>query len=296
MKKYGKLVALIGLAAMLVAGCKGKESDQKEAGNWDKEMDISVVSREEGSGTRGAFVELFEIEEEENGEKVDKTTDEAQITNSTSVMLTTVEEDEYAIGYVSLGALNDKVKAVKIDGAEATTDKVKSGDYPISRPFNLVVKEGETNPLVNDFIQFVLSEEGQKVVEENGYIPEDDAKPYEPGSVEGKLVVGGSSSVSPVMEKLAEAYEKKNTKVDVELQTTDSTTGVSSTIDGSYDIGMASRELKDSETSKGVETKVLATDGIAVIVNSSNPVTELKKEQVKDIFTGKAYTWSEVDE
>ncbi|MDD7770365.1 substrate-binding domain-containing protein [Suipraeoptans intestinalis] len=296
MKKYGKLVALIGLAAMLVAGCKGKGSDQKEAGNWDKEMDISVVSREEGSGTRGAFVELFEIEEEENGEKVDKTTDEAQITNSTSVMLTTVEEDEYAIGYVSLGALNDKVKAVKIDGAEATTDKVKSGDYPISRPFNLVVKEGETNPLVNDFIQFVLSEEGQKVVEENGYIPEDDAKPYEPGSVEGKLVVGGSSSVSPVMEKLAEAYEKKNTKVDVELQTTDSTTGVSSTIDGSYDIGMASRELKDSETSKGVETKVLATDGIAVIVNSSNPVTELKKEQVKDIFTGKAYTWSEVDE
>lgn len=296
MKKYGKLVALIGLAAMLVAGCKGKGSDQKEAGNWDKEMDISVVSREEGSGTRGAFVELFEIEEEENGEKVDKTTDEAQITNSTSVMLTTVEEDEYAVGYVSLGALNDKVKAVKIDGAEATTDKVKSGDYPISRPFNLVVKEGETNPLVNDFIQFVLSEEGQKVVEENGYIPEDDAKPYEPGSVEGKLVVGGSSSVSPVMEKLAEAYEKKNTKVDVELQTTDSTTGVSSTIDGSYDIGMASRELKDSETSKGVETKVLATDGIAVIVNSSNPVTELKKEQVKDIFTGKAYTWSEVDE
>ncbi|MDY3121334.1 substrate-binding domain-containing protein [Suipraeoptans intestinalis] len=296
MKKYGKLVALIGLAAMLVAGCKGKGSDQKEAGNWDKEMDISVVSREEGSGTRGAFVELFEIEEEENGEKVDKTTDEAQITNSTSVMLTTVEEDEYAIGYVSLGALNDKVKAVKIDGAEATTDKVKSGDYPISRPFNLVVKEGETNPLVNDFIQFVLSEEGQKVVEENGYIPEDDAKPYEPGSVEGKLVVGGSSSVSPVMEKLAEAYEKKNTKVDVELQTTDSTTGVSSTIDGSYDIGMASRELKDSETSKGVKTKVLATDGIAVIVNSSNPVTELKKEQVKDIFTGKAYTWSEVDE
>ncbi len=296
MKKYGKLVALIGLAAMLVAGCKGKGSDQKEAGNWDKEMDISVVSREEGSGTRGAFVELFGIEEEENGEKVDKTTDEAQITNSTSVMLTTVEEDEYAVGYVSLGALNDKVKAVKIDGAEATTDKVKSGDYPISRPFNLVVKEGETNPLVNDFIQFVLSEEGQKVVEENGYIPEDDAKPYEPGSVEGKLVVGGSSSVSPVMEKLAEAYEKKNTKVDVELQTTDSTTGVSSTIDGSYDIGMASRELKDSETSKGVETKVLATDGIAVIVNSSNPVTELKKEQVKDIFTGKAYTWSEVDE
>lgn len=296
MKKYGKLVALIGLAAMIVAGCKGKESDQKEAGNWDKEMDISVVSREEGSGTRGAFVELFGIEEEENGEKVDKTTDEAQITNSTSVMLTTVEEDEYAVGYVSLGALNDKVKAVKIDGAEATTDNVKSGDYQISRPFNLVVKEGETNPLVNDFIQFVLSEEGQKVVEENGYIPEDDAKPYEPGSVEGKLVVGGSSSVSPVMEKLAEAYEKKNTKVDVELQTTDSTTGVSSTIDGSYDIGMASRELKDSETSKGVETKVLATDGIAVIVNSSNPVTELKKEQVKDIFTGKAYTWSEVDE
>lgn len=296
MKKYGKLVALIGLAAMIVAGCKGKESDQKEAGNWDKEMDISVVSREEGSGTRGAFVELFGIEEEENGEKVDKTTDEAQITNSTSVMLTTVEEDEYAVGYVSLGALNDKVKAVKIDGAEATTDNVKSGNYQISRPFNLVVKEGETNPLVNDFIQFVLSEEGQKVVEENGYIPEDDAKPYEPGSVEGKLVVGGSSSVSPVMEKLAEAYEKKNTKVDVELQTTDSTTGVSSTIDGSYDIGMASRELKDSETSKGVETKVLATDGIAVIVNSSNPVTELKKEQVKDIFTGKAYTWSEVDE
>lgn len=295
MKKHGAIAALIGMAAMVMMGCKGNGSGGKEAGGWDKEMDISVVSREDGSGTRGAFVELFGVEEEENGEKVDKTTEEAQITNSTSVMLTTVEEDDYAIGYVSLGALNDKVKAVKIDGAEASAENVKSGAYRISRPFNIVIKEGDTTPLVDDFISFILSEEGQKIVEENGYIPEDGAKPYEPKAAEGKLVVGGSSSVSPVMEKLAEAYEKANSGVDVELQTTDSTTGVASVLDGSYDIGMASRELKDSETAKGATSKVIAVDGIAVIVNKANTVKELKKEQVKNIFTGKDSIWSEVE-
>ena len=254
--KLKKVIAVAGVCAMvtgMIAGCGNNSSDTSSdsssdskteaSSDWDASNDISVVSREDGSGTRGAFIELFGIEEKNGDEKVDNTTDEAQITNSTSVMLTTVAGDDYAIGYVSLGALDDSVKAVKIDGAEATADNVKSGDYKVSRPFNIATKEGSESELAKDFISFILSKEGQAVVAENGYISDDNAEPFSGSNPSGKIVVGGSSSVSPLMEKLIEAYKENNPDAEIELQTTDSTTGMTSAIDGTYDIGMASREL-----------------------------------------------------
>lgn len=306
MKKFIAVLAVVGMVAGLAAGCgsndektdSNKDSDNstEAASDWDASGDITIVSREDGSGTRGAFIELFGIEEEKDGEKVDMTTEEAQITNSTSVMLTTVAGDDYAIGYVSLGSLDDSVKALKIDGAEATAENVKSGEYKVSRPFNIATKEDLDNEVAADFINFILSEEGQKVVEDNGYIATDDVKPYEGTSPSGIAVVGGSSSISPVMEKLIEAYKAVNANAEIELQTTDSTTGMTSAVDGSYDIGMASRELKDTEISKGLKAQVIATDGIAVIVNNNSTVEELSSEQVKSIYTGEALTWDEVIE
>ena len=304
LKKFIAVLAIVGMVAGLAAGCgksdstaEGEDAQTEAASEWDSSMDITIVSREDGSGTRGAFIELFGIEEkDENGEKVDYTTEEAQITNSTSVMMTTVAGDDYAIGYVSLGSLDDSVKALKIDGAEATAENIKSGDYKVSRPFNIATKEGLDNEVAKDFIDFIMSEEGQKVVADNGYIALDDVKPFEGTNPSGKAVVGGSSSVSPVMEKLIEAYKAVNANAEIELQTTDSTTGMTSTIDGSYDIGMASRELKDEETSQGLVGQVIATDGIAVIVNKNNTTDELTSEQVKAIYTGEALTWDEVVE
>ena len=272
------------------------DTNTEASADWDSTNDITIVSREDGSGTRGAFIELFGIEEKNGDEKVDMTTEEAQITNSTSVMLTTVSGDEYAIGYVSLGSLDESVKAVKIDGAEATADNVKSGDYKVSRPFNIATKEDLDNEVAKDFVNFIMSEEGQAVVEENHYIAVDDVKPFEGTSPSGKAVVGGSSSIAPVMEKLIEAYKAVNPDAEIELQTTDSTTGMTSAIDGSYDIGMASRELKDDELSGGLTPTVIATDGIAVIVNNNSTVDELSSEQVKAIYTGEALTWDEVIE
>ena len=253
---------------------------------------ITVVSREDGSGTRGAFIELFGIEEKQGDEKVDMTTVEASITNSTSVMMTTVAGDENAIGYISLGSLNDTVKAVKIDGAEATAENVVNGTYKVSRPFNIVLGE-ETSETAQDFIDYIMSAEGQQIIEDEGYIKIDDEAPaFEGGDVSGKVVVAGSSSVSPVMEKLKEAYEAVNGDVSIEVQTSDSTTGVNSTAEGICDIGMASRELKDEET--GVTAQAIAKDGIAVVVNPSNEIEDLTSEQVKAVFTGETTEWEEL--
>lgn len=253
---------------------------------------INVCSREDGSGTRGAFVELFGIQEEVDGEKIDMTTLDAIITNSTSVMMTTVQGDENAIGYISLGSLNDTVKAVKIDGAEATAENVVNGTYKVSRPFNIVLGE-ETSETAQDFIDYIMSAEGQQIIEDEGYIKIDDEAPaFEGGDVSGKVVVAGSSSVSPVMEKLKEAYEAVNGDVSIEVQTSDSTTGVNSTAEGICDIGMASRELKDEET--GVTAQAIAKDGIAVVVNPSNEIEDLTSEQVKAVFTGETTEWEEL--
>ncbi|MBA4699060.1 MAG: substrate-binding domain-containing protein [Ruminococcus sp.] len=307
MKKFIATLSVIGMLTAAITGCKGSDAaedttagqdTQEEQGSssWDSSNDITIVSREEGSGTRGAFIELFGIEEKQGDEKVDMTTEEAQITNSTSVMMTTVAGDEYAIGYISLGSLNDTVTAVKVDGAEATAENVKSGTYKVSRPFNIATKENLDNEVAKDFINFIMSEEGQAVVGDNHYIAMDDVKPFEGTSPSGKAVVGGSSSVSPVMEKLIEAYKGVNANAEIELQTTDSTTGMTSAIDGSYDIGMASRELKDTELSEGLQATVIATDGIAVIVNNDSTVDELSSEQIKSIYTGDALAWDEVIE
>ena len=301
MKKFIAMMATVAMVAGLAVGCGGgsdaEGGEGGASGEFDSSMDITIVSREDGSGTRGAFIELFGIEEEqEDGEKVDMTTEAAQITNSTSVMLTTVAGDEYAIGYVSLGSLDDSVKAVKIDGAEATADNVRSGDYKVSRPFNIATKSDLNNPTADDFIAFIMSEEGQAVVAEEGYIPLDGVEAYAGDAPAGKVVVGGSSSVSPVMEKLIEAYAEVNPEAEIELQTTDSTTGMENAIAGSYDIGMASREVKDEELAEGLEAQVIATDGIAVVVNNANPAEDLTSDQVKAIYTGEALTWDEVTE
>ncbi len=295
MKKFIAVLSVATMAAGLAAGCGSSDSSSSDSSksDWDSSNDITIVSREDGSGTRGAFIELFGIEEKKDGEKVDMTTDDAQITNSTSVMLTTVAGDDYAIGYVSLGSLNDTVKALKIDGEEATEQNIKDGKYKICRPFNIATKKGADNEVAKDFIAYIMSQEGQQVISDNGYIGDDSAKPYEGSKPSGKAVVGGSSSVSPVMEKLIEAYKKVNTGAELELQTTDSTTGMTSAIDGSYDIGMASRELQDDEK-KDLDSQVIATDGIAVIVNKNNTTDELSSDQVKTIYTGDATTWDEV--
>lgn len=257
---------------------------------------IDVISREDGSGTRGAFIELFGIEEEQDGEKVDMTTEDASITNSTSVMMTTVSGDENAIGYISLGSLNDTVKAVKIDGAEATAENVADDTYKVSRPFNIVTGE-EISDAAQDFINYIMSAEGQQIVEDNGYIKADiEAKSYEASDAEGKVVVAGSSSVAPVMEKLSEAYQEANDKITVEVQQSDSTTGITSAAEGICDIGMASRELKDEETEENLSATVIARDGIAVVVNNENDIEDLTSEQVKAIFTGETTDWDDLAE
>lgn len=308
MKKKVAALLITGIMAVAMTACGSSNSGTDNSGStdgtaktessadagsdWDNTRDITVVSREDGSGTRGAFVELFGIEEEVNGEKVDMTTEEANITNSTSVMMSTVAQDEYAIGYISLGSLDDSVKAVKVDGSEATAENIKNGSYKISRPFNIATKEGLSDA-AQDFEDFILSTEGQKVVEDNKYIPLDDVSDYKSNGASGKVVVAGSSSVSPVMEKLKEAYQAVNSDVEVEIQTSDSTTGMQNAIDGVCDIGMASRELKDSEKEAGLTPTVIAMDGIAVVVNNDNPTDELSSDQVKSIFTGDVLTWDE---
>ena len=256
--------------------------------------DITVVSREDGSGTRGAFIELMGVEEKDaDGNKVDNTTESAKITNSTAVMLSTVAEDVNAIGYISLGSLNDTVTAVKIDGAEASAEAIEDGSYKVVRPFNIVTT-AEVSDAAADFISYIMSTEGQAVVADNGYIPVKDTKAYAATDAEGKVVVAGSSSVTPVMEKLAESYQAVNDKVTIEVQQSDSTTGIQSAIDGLCDIGMASRELKDSELEAGLTPTVIAQDGIAIIVNNDSGITELTSEQVKDIYTGNITTWEEL--
>ena len=284
-----KKLAVMALAAVMAAGMAVPTMAE------DLSSDpITVVSREDGSGTRGAFIELFGVEEKDaDGNKVDNTTEEASITNNTAVMMSTVAGDVDAIGYISLGSLNDSVKAVKIDGVEATAENIKSGEYKVSRPFNIATN-GEVSNVAQDFIDYILSPEGQAVIEENGYISIDDVKDAESTQPEGKVVVAGSSSVTPVMEKLKEAYAEVNPNAEIEIQQSDSTTGMTSAIDGICDIGMASRELKDEELEAGLTSTTIANDGIAIIVNNDNPTDDLSVDQVKSIYVGETTTWGDL--
>lgn len=281
--RTGLLLVVIMLSALLT-GCSGRESS-----------DIVVVSREDGSGTRGAFIELFGIEEKDaNGNKVDHTTEEATIVNSTSVVMTTVAGNKNAIGYISLGSLNDTVKALKVDGVEATVENIKSNAYKVFRPFNIATK-AEVSELAHDFIGFILSSDGQQVVEENGYIAAAQEGPYSGAKPAGKIVVAGSSSVTPVMEKLKEAYLRLNPKAEIEIQLSDSTTGMIAAMEGTCDLGMASRELKGSEL-KNLKATVIALDGLAVIVNKENSVDSITSDQIKGIFKGEITSWDQIAE
>lgn len=280
-----KILAMV-LAMLLVIGSACAVAEE-----------INVISREDGSGTRGAFIELFGIEQKDaDGNKVDYTTDEADITNSTSVMMTSVAGNPNAIGYISLGSLNETVKALTIDGVEASVENIKAGAYTVARPFNIAT-QAEVSEAAQAFIDFILSAEGQAVIEANGYIAVvDDAPAFAGSSVEGKVVVAGSSSVTPVMEKLKEAYEAVNPNAEIEVQQSDSSTGMNSAIEGVCDIGMASRAVKDSELEAGLVSTTIAMDGIAVIVSNDNAATGLTTDQVRAIYMGEITDWSEVNE
>ena len=280
--KLAAIFTSVALAATMLASCGGSS---------DK---ITVISREDGSGTRGAFIELTGIEEKDsNGNKTDNTKKDALICKSTDVVLTQVSGDKNAIGYISFGSLNDTVKALKVEGVEPSTATIESGDYKIVRPFNIAVKDGLSDA-AQDFENYILSSEGQDIIEKAGYIKIDkSAAAYSSNNASGKLVVSGSSSVTPVMEKLAEAYQKANTNVTVDVQQSDSSTGIKDAINGTSDIGMASRDISDDELSQGIKSVTIAQDAIAVIVNKDNAVDDITMDEIKAIYTGSKTTWSD---
>lgn len=297
MKK--KILALLMASLMVVgvAACSSSSETAEEGQTTEETTEtegmtgaISVISREEGSGTRGAFVELMGVVDEDDN---DITTVNAEITNSTSVMITTVAGNPAAIGYVSLGSLSDEVKALKVDGVEATVDTVKSGDYKVARPFLLAYKDGSLSDVAQDFLNFILSDDGQAIIGEEGYISVAEGNTYEASGMSGKIVLAGSTSVSPVMEVLADAYKALNPDVTIEIQQTGSGAGITSAIEGVCDFGMSSRELKDSEAAELASTQI-AMDGIAVIVNNGNTLDDITSEQIKSIYLGETTDWSEI--
>lgn len=300
MTKKITATALFGvLAVSAFAGCGGAGSSSNgssdagsDAAKFDASKTISVVTREEGSGTRDAFTELTGVLVKNGDNKTDNTTTSAVTINSTEAVITNVKDNEAAIGYISLGSLNDTVKALKIGGVEATADNVKSGDYAVSRPFNIAYKS-ELSEAAQDFVDYIMSSDGQKIVSDNGYVTVSENAAYSGKKPSGKISVAGSSSVSPVMEKLAEAYQKVNTNAKVEIQTSDSSAGMQSAMGGTCDIGMASRDLKDEEKS-ALKAETIAKDGIAVIVNNANTCDDLTLDQVKSIYTGETTVWSDI--
>lgn len=300
MTKKITATALFGvLAVSAFAGCgsagsssNGSSDAGSDAAKFDASKTISVVTREEGSGTRDAFTELTGVLVKDGDNKTDNTTTSAVTINSTEAVITNVKDNEAAIGYISLGSLNDTVKALKIGGVEATAYNVKSGDYAVSRPFNIAYK-GELSDVAQDFVDYIMSSDGQKIVSDNGYVTVSENAAYSGKKPSGKISVAGSSSVSPVMEKLAEAYQKVNTNAKVEIQTSDSSAGMQSAMGGTCDIGMASRDLKDEEKS-ALKVETIAKDGIAVIVNNANTCDDLTLDQVKSIYTGETTVWSDI--
>ncbi len=284
-------ILTLGLAAAMMLSLASCGGDDKDGGDATEGKDITVISREEGSGTRDAFTELTGVMSDD----IDNTVATAEISNSTSVVLQSVKGNDAAIGYVSLGSMSDSVKAVKVDGTEASVDNIKSGDYKLQRPFNIVTK-GEIDELPQDFIDFIMSADGQAIIEEEGYIAaNEEAEAYESSGLKGTITLAGSTSVSPVMEVLADKYKEINTGVTIEIQQTGSGAGIQSTIEGVCDIGMASRALEDDEEGEGLESREIALDGIAVIVNKSNEVNDLSTEQIMKIFTGEITNWADVD-
>ena len=291
-KRLSVLMASLLMLVTIAAGCTNDASGEPTDGAT--KGPITVVSREDGSGTRGAFIELLGIQQKDaDGNKIDHTTDYAEISNSTSVVMITVAGNKSAIGYISLGSLNDTVKALNIDGAAASVENIKSGSYEIARPFNIATM-GEVSALAQDFINYIMSSEGQAIVEEDGYISASDSGSFTGTNPEGTITVSGSSSVTPVMEVLKEAYLVLNPNASIEIQMSDSTTGMTSALEGIADIGMASRELKDSELDSGLSATVIALDGIAIVVNKECSIDSLTSTQVRDIYMGEITDWSVV--
>ena len=285
MKKIMAGILLFGMLMATLTACSGADFDTGKS--------INAITREEGSGTRGAFIELFGLEEKQaDGKKKDLISKNIGVESNTNTILTTVQNDVYAIGYVSMGSLNDNVKALQIDGVDATTANVKNGTYKISRPFNIATK-GAATGLSKDFIDFIMSKEGQEVAGKSYISINEKASAYSGNKPSGTITVGGSSSVSPLMEKLIERYKEINPNATVQLQISDSSIGMTKTIEGAYDIGMSSRELKDSEKAELEETQI-ALDGIAVIVNKKNTATNLKKDDVKKIYLSEMKVWNEI--
>lgn len=297
-KKSSKLVLTLGLGLFLAA-CGNSSTDATESdsseGNFDATQTIHVISREDGSGTRGAFTEITKVlEKNAEGNEEDKTYMEATIQNSTDGVMTSVMSDTTSIGYISLGSLNDKIKAVEIEGVQPTATTIKDGSYAIARPFNVAYKD-QLNKNAQDFWDFMFSQQGQEIIVKEGYVESDDKAPVytAPNTIKGKISVVGSTSVTSVMEVLAEEYQALNPDVTIDITSNGSSAGVAAAIDGTADIGMASRELKEEEKTD-LTVEVLAMDGIAVIVNNENPIDELTMEQVKDVFTGKLTSWEDL--
>ncbi len=276
-RKIAQAMTALTLTAAMFTGCAGANTS------------ITVISREDGSGTRDAFTELMGILVDDT----DNTVATAEISNSTSVVMQSVVGNKNAIGYISLGSLNDEVKAVSVDGVAATAENINDGSYKVTRPFNIATKE-DISELAADFVDYILSADGQAIIEEEGYISVSDAEAYTSAGLTGTIVIAGSTSVAPVMEVLADEYKALNEGVTIEIQQTGSSAGMTSTIEGACDIGMASRDVKESELAEGLIPTVIAMDGIAVIVNHENAVENLTSEQIRGIYTGGITDWSEI--
>lgn len=314
--KYLKTFAIVIAAMLIFVGCKktdDKKSEEKpettvkteekkeETKEDSKEestgfsVEIHVVSREVGSGTRGAFTEITKIlTKNDKGEEVDNTYEEATIVNATDGVITAVNGDEKGIGYISLGSLNDDVKAVKVDGVEATPENIIAGDYKIARPFMLAYHEEKLSDIAKDFIKFILSKDGQEIVKADGCIPMDTTEEYKPANVEGRIAIAGSTSVTPLMEKLVDKYKEFNPGFEADIQSNGSSAGIQAATEGVAEIGMSSRALKPEELEK-VQSVTIAMDGIAVIVNNDNPIDDITLDNIHNIFVGDAKDWSEVE-
>ncbi len=285
--KIAALTLIAVLSLTLFTGCG-------TSGEFDNTKEITVVTREEGSGTRDAFVELTGVlVKDADGNKTDNTTTSAVTINSTEAVLTSVQENQYAIGYVSLGSLRDTVKALSVDGVACTAENIKNGTYAIARPFNIATKDN-LSEVAQDFIDYILSADGQAIVEEEGYVAVTGNDSYNGSKPSGKITIAGSSSVSPLMEKLKEAYMEVNTNATIEIQTNDSSTGVKAAIEGTCEIGMASRDLKDEELAEGLVSTTIAKDGIAVVVNNANSMTDISVDKIMKIYTGEVKTWADL--
>ena len=256
------------------------------AAEFDADRVIAVFTREDGSGTRSAFIEITGVGDDMYVEAV--------VQNETAQILTSVETNEAGIGYVSVGSLSDSVKALEIDGVLPSNDTIMDGTYTLQRPFLVVVTdEKKDDPLVQDFIDFMLSAQGQEISASRWTMVLSNAHTYESSGLTGLLTVGGSTSVEPLMQRLREAYIALNPGVEIEVSGGGSGTGINQATEGILDIGMSSRELRDAEKEELTDIAI-ALDGVAVIVNKANPINELSIEQVKEIFTGEKTRWNQI--